>query len=359
MKTLYRYIFYELFKTVIFTFLLFLFVILIDRASQIAETVIGQGVSFTEFLSVLVKTLPAFFGVVISVSFVISVLIVFLQMESNNEITVLRSCGVSISQISIPVLLLGILFSLFSLYSTMYLAPKSNVAVKKEIEELVKKKLTMSITPKNFSSNFPGVTFYVDRIFPKQGLIENFMVSLDRKDKFIVIFGREGGLRTENNTVFLDIYNGTAQVLNWEKPEEFQFLKFKNYTLELYKFSEGEKFEAKKYKTLSQLLKKRDSESLTEILKRLSLSLSSLIVGILIFSVSVSLPRGAYGMGIIISLTVIVLYYVLYVFSKKLALSSNFPPLTLLPDLVFGVLSSIFYYLAVKEKIRIYAGTRW
>jgi LPS export ABC transporter permease LptF len=359
MTVLYRYVSYEITKTVLITFLLFLFVILMDRASQIAETVLGQGVSFYDFLSVLVKTLPSFFGIVVPISFVLSVLISFIQMEANNELTALKSCGISLKQVSIPVIVLGVLFSAFSFYSTMFLAPKSNVAVKKEVEALVKKKITMSISSKNFSSNFPGVTFYASKVYPKKGIIENFMVSIQKKNKLITIFGKKGSLRTENNSVFLDVFNGSAQVLDWNKPNQFQFLTFKNYTFQLYRFSNEEKFEAKKYKTLAQLLKMKDSESQTEILKRFCLSLSPLIVGVFAFSVAVSLPRGSMGMGISVGLLTVVSYYVIYTFSKKFAFSSGIPPLALLPDLVFGVLAAVFYYLAVKEKLNFYAGMRW
>ena len=359
MKTLYRYISYELLKLVLISFLLFLFVILVDRASTIAETVLGQGVSFFEFLSVLMKGLPAFFGIVIPISFVISVIVLFVQMENNNELVALKSCGVSVKQISLPVFISGVVFSLFSFYSLMFLAPKSNVAMKKELEELLKKKITMSITPKNFSSNFPGVTFYVEKVFPQKGLIENFMVSLQKRSELLTIFGKKGTLRTAGDTVFLDIYNGSAQLINWKKPEEFKLLNFKDYTVELYRFSKKEKFSAEKYKTLFQLIKDRSVEGKTELLKRVCLSLSPLIVGILAFSVAVSLPRGSMGAGIAFGLLLIVVYYVIYTVSKKLAVKMGAPSVALLPDVLFGILSAAGYYGAVKEKISFNTGLRW
>ena len=208
-----------------------------DRASFIAQTVLGQGVGFNEFVSVLVKSVPSFLGIVIPISFVMSILLTFIQMENNNELVALKSCGVSLKELSKPVIVLGILFSLLSFISLMFLAPRSNVAVKKEIEELLKRKLTLNISPKSFSSNFPGVTFYVDKVFPEKGYIFNFMVSIQKKLQLITIFGEKGVLRTKGNSVFLDVINGSAQVVNWEKPQDFKFLSFKSYTVELYRLS--------------------------------------------------------------------------------------------------------------------------
>lgn len=359
MKTLYRYISWELLKLVFISFLLFLFIILVDRASVIAETVLGQGVSFFEFLFVLLKGLPAFFGIVLPISFVISTIILFTQMENNNELVALKSCGISIKQISVPVFVLGLIFSLFSFYSLMFLAPKSNVSMKKELQQLIKKKITMSISPKKFSSNFPGITFYVEKVFPQRGLIENFMVSLQKKKELLTIFGKKGTLRTVENTVFLDIYNGSAQLINWKKPEEFKFLKFKDYTVELYRLSKKEHFNAEKYKTMLQLLREKSKGSSTELLKRLCLSLSPFIVGILAFSVAVSLPRGSMGTGIVFGLILVVLYYVIYTISKKLSLKMGIPLIALTPDLLFGLIAAAGYYLASKEKLSLNTGARW
>ena len=359
MKILYRYIGIEVLKAVTLTTSLFIFIILMDRASFIAETVLGQGVGFLDFLSVLIKTVPSFLGIVIPISFVISVLIIFIQMGSSNELVALKSCGISIKDISKPVIVLGLLFSLLSFLSLMFIAPKSNVEVKKEITQLLKKKITMNITPKKFSSNFPGVTFYVEKIYPEKGYILNFMVSIQKKLQLITIFGEKGVLRTKGDSVFLDIFNGNAQVIDWKKPEGLKFLSFKSYTVELYKFSKKEQFKARKYKTLIQLIEDGSIESRAEIIKRLSLSLAPLIVGLLAFSVAASLPRGAVGTGVTLGLLIVVIYYVIYTVSKKLAVKTGVPILAFTPDLVFGLITVPLYLRTIKEKLQIEIGGRW
>jgi len=361
MKIFHRFIATELLRTFFIVLSLFLFIVLMDRASFIASTILGQGVGFKDFLSVLIKTIPSFLGIVIPISFVIGVLLVFTQMGMRNEIVAFKSCGVGVKELSKPVILLGLLFSALSFFSLMFLAPKSKVAVKKEIEELLRKKITMNITPKSFSSNFPGITFYVDKVFPEKGYIFNFMVAIQKEPKLITLFGEKGLLRTKGDSVFLDVFNGSAQIVDWKKPEEFKHLTFKSYTIELYTFSKKERFNAQKYKTLFQLLREKSTESISELFKRLSLSFAPLIMGILAFSVGVSLPRGAVGLSVVSGLLMIVAYYVLYTFSKKMAVKLSFPPLALLPDAVFLLIALPAYILAVKERLKIeeIAGKRW
>ncbi|GEM_PF-928856 len=359
MKTLYRYVGWELLKTTFFSLSLFAFIILMDRASFIAQTVLGKGVGFLDFLSVLLKTIPSFLGIIIPISFVISTLIAYINLEQNNEIVAMKACGISLKDISIPTIYLGLLFSLTSALLLMFVAPKSNVEFKKEIEELLRKKITMSITPNSFSSNFPGITFYAQKVFPAKGYILNFMVSIEKKNKTITLFGKEGNLRTDNNTVYLDILNGSAQVVDWTKPQNFKYLKFKSYTVELYKFNKKEKFKAVKYKTLPELLKKGGIEAETEVLKRFSLALAPLIVGTLAFSIAVSLPRNSLGTGILLGLLIIVSYYLIYTFSKKFALKLGIPLLAISPDLIFGALSILSYRWAIKEKVKLELRGRW
>ena len=359
MKTLHRYIGWELLKTTFLSLGLFIFIILMDRASFIAQTVLGKGISFLDFLSVLLKTVPSFLGIVIPISFVISTLITYINLEQNNEIVAMKACGINLKEISKSTVYLGILFSLLSFFLLMYVAPKSNVEAKREIEELLRKKITMSITPNSFSSNLPGITFYAQEVFPKKGYILNFMASIEKKNKMITIFGKEGALRSQNNTVYLDILNGSAQIVNWSKPKDFKYLKFKSYTIELYKFNQKEKFKAVKYKTFSELLKIKGAEAETEILKRLSLALAPLIVGLLAFSIAVSLPRGSLGTGILSGLLIIVGYYIIYTFSKKFAVKMETPLLALTPDVIFGALALFLYRQVIKEKIRIEIGGRW
>ena len=359
MKILHRYIYLELSKTFLLTLGLFVFVILMDRASSIAETVLGQGVSLWDFLSVLVKGIPAFLGITIPMAFVLSVLITFIQMGSNNELIAMKSCGISLKKISIPVVLLGIFLSLVSFYVTMFVMPKSNIAMKKQIEQLLKKKITMSISEKNFSSNFPGITFYTEKLYPQKGYLEDFMVSLQKKDKLITIFAKKGLLRTVKDSVFLDIQNGVAHFLDWKKPESLKILNFKSYTVKLYTFSEKEQFKAVKYKTLFQLLRKKGLEAKVEIFKRLTVSLSPFIVGILAFSIAVLIPRGSVGVGVLISLLIIVTYYVLYTVAKKTAIKVGIPVLPLIPDVLFGILAAYFYKQAIDEKLKLDIGGRW
>ncbi|MEO2083140.1 MAG: LptF/LptG family permease, partial [Desulfurobacteriaceae bacterium] len=113
------------------------------------------------------------------------------------------------------------------------------------------------------------------------------------------------------------------------------------------------------YKTLPQLISSGEIEAKVEIIKRTALSLAPLIVGIIAFSIAVSIPRGSVGIGVITSLILIVSYYIVYTFSKKLALKTGHPLVAFTPDFVFGAVALFLYRKACEEKISVNVGARW
>ena len=359
MKVLHKYIFTEMIKYFVLFVSIFILIMLMNKASFIAKTVLGYGISFSSLLSVLIKTIPSFFEFLIPMSLVFAVLVTFFLFSSRNEIVAIKSCGISVKELSKPVIWFSIVLTIFNFFSVMYLVPTSNISMKKEIQELVRKKLSVGIIPGKFISNFPGVTFYAENVYPDKGVLKNFMVSVTKKDEQATIFAKYGRVRMANSTVFLDIDTGVAQFLNWKRPENLRILKFKTYTLVVYRFASEEKFEASKYKTLDKLLSRWTLKDRVEFFKRLTLTFSPAIMGLFAFSIAVMIPRGSVGTGILIGLIVIVSYYVLFTFLRKTAQSSGLAFLPVSVDMLYLLTAFLFYKRAINENYFNMGMGRW
>jgi len=352
MKVLYKYILIETLRIFSLTLGAFIFVLLLDRASIIAQTVLGQGISIVDFLKILIKAIPSFLGITIPMSLVLSVIIVFFSLSNNNEITAIKSCGINVKEVYKPIFWFSLVLTGFTFYSLMFMMPQSNVSLKKQVSDIIKTKLMLNISSNSFVTNFPGVTFYAERAFPDKGILENFMVSVKKRGESAIIFAKHGKIRRENDKVFLDIADGEGQFLKFNKPGSFKVLKFKTYTMLIYRFKEKEKFTASKYKDLVQLMKAGTSSSKVEIFKRLTLSLTPLIMGILAFSIGILVPRGSVGLALVISLIIIILYYIGYTVLKKLAASTGFYPLPIFLDVFFFGVSLFMYRMGLREQKR-------
>jgi len=282
-------------------------------------------------------------------SLTFSVIIVLFRLSNSNEIVALKACGVNLKELYRPILYLTAILTAFTFYSLMFLMPESNVSLKKQITDIVKRKITLNVSSESFITNFPGVTFYARKAYPKKGLLEDFMVSVKRKGEEAIIFARHGKIRREDDKVFLDISDGEGHFLKWGKPYSMKVLKFKNYTMLIYRFTQKERFTASKYKDLFQLLSSNDISSRVEVFKRLTLSITPLIMGMLAFAIGIVVPRGSIGLALTVSLAVILSYYVGYTVSKKLAQSLRFSPLPLSVDILFCALAYTLYRAGLKE----------
>ena len=359
MKILYRYILREVLKFFLLFSTVFILIMLMNKASFIAKSILGYGVSFSSIFSVLIKTIPSFFEFLIPVALVFSILVAFFIFSNRNEIVAVKSCGISVKELSKPIVFLSLLLVVLNFFSVMYLVPSSNVAVKREIEQLVRKKLSIGIIPGKFTSNFPGVTFYAKKVYPEKGFLEDFMISVTKKREKATIFAKFGKIRMENGTVYLDIGDGVGQFFNWDRPQDLKLLKFKRYTLLVYKFMDRETFGASKYKALNELIERWNKRDRAEFFKRLTLSLAPLIVGLFAFSIAVTVPRGSVGTGILLGLVIIIGYYVLFTFLRKVAQSSGPVFLPIFVDLFFGIGALTLYRWAIKEKYLNFGSGRW
>ncbi|WP_456484558.1 LptF/LptG family permease [Desulfurobacterium sp.] len=349
MKVLHRYVLEEIVRLFLLLFVVFILIVIMNRASFIAETILGYGIPVSSLFVILFKMVPSFLGFLIPMSLTFAVLIVFFLMNSRNEIIAMRACGISVAELLRPIFLISFILTLISFVSVMFVMPASNVSIKKQIQELVRKKLSLSITPGSFTSNFPGVTFYAEKVFPERGILEDFMVSVNKKNEKITIFASYGRIRTENGTVYLDIKDGVGQFLDWNRPQNLKLLRFKSYTLVVYRFTGGDSFSSSKYLNMFALLNRWHFDDKVEFFKRLSIALTPLIMGLLSFTIAASIPRGSIGTAVLLGLFMIVSYYVLYTVAKKVAIKSGLFALPLAVDFIFAFMFFVFHRRVISE----------
>ena len=83
---------------------------------------ISSGVPAENAFLFLLYVLPVVFSFTIPWAALVSVMLVFGRLSADNEITAMRACGISILQITAPIIVLAFLLSLICLYLNMELA---------------------------------------------------------------------------------------------------------------------------------------------------------------------------------------------------------------------------------------------
>jgi len=93
--------------------------------------------------------------------FLTAVLLVFGRMSADNEMIALRACGVSLLRICLPVLAVGLLLSLFTLWINTSVAPRAEQAMRDSIATMARSNPSALFVPDEVVSQFRGKKIFV------------------------------------------------------------------------------------------------------------------------------------------------------------------------------------------------------
>ncbi|UDQ97098.1 LptF/LptG family permease [Lentisphaerota bacterium WC36G] len=83
-----------------------------------------EGVPLFEFFLMIAYMMPVVLSFTIPFAMLVAVMLIFGRLSADNEITAMRACGVSITQIIAPILLLAYLLSALCLYLQLDIGPR-------------------------------------------------------------------------------------------------------------------------------------------------------------------------------------------------------------------------------------------
>lgn len=111
MKILQRYVLRELFSPLIIGLLVFTFILLVNKMFRLTDLLVSQGVSFWLVVQLLLCLLPTLLTLTIPMSVLVAVLIGFGRLAVDNEILAMRTGGVNLMRLFVPVIIGACLIS--------------------------------------------------------------------------------------------------------------------------------------------------------------------------------------------------------------------------------------------------------
>lgn len=164
---------------------------------KLFELVVDHNLPTTFIITFIAYFMPFSLTFSIPWGFLTAVLLVFGRLSAGNELTALRTAGISIPRIARPVLLLAFVFSGICLWINLYVAPRALQSLKDSFFQVVTNNPAAAFTGDQVINDFPGKKIYVGS---KEGTrLENVHVfSLNADNKPIqVVYARVGSLETD------------------------------------------------------------------------------------------------------------------------------------------------------------------
>ena len=337
---------------------------LMGQIFKLTEMVINKRFGFWDTLQLLGLILPSLLMFVIPMGLLLGILTTLGRMSTDGEIIAFKASGFSLSQIFRPILVVSLFAFLISSIFTLYLSPQANHTLQKLIFDIAKTKAEVGIKERIFNSDFEGLTLYVNRTPPQGGKLEGIIVSDTRQaEEPSTILAKEGYLipNPEDLEVTLQLKNGSLHRLS-QKNKKYQKINFDTYNLKLNLQKASTEKTSSKRKEMStsalwHLAMKNKSNNakyypiLVDLHSRFAIPFACLVFGVLAVPLGIFLPRSGRAYGFVISLIVILFYYILFSFGENIGSLGIVQPMISIwfPNLFF-FLVAIFLFKKTKTE---------
>jgi lipopolysaccharide export system permease protein len=221
MKILSKYITRQAVITLFFTMGVFTFVLLLARIlKQLSDMLVNQKVGLDVVGYFILLVTPNILSFSLPMAMLATALLVFGRMSADNEITAMRSCGVSLGQVVAPVVLLAAVMSVVCLYINADVAPWCKFQFKTMFVRLGSERPMALIQEGTYIKDFPGYVIYAGR--KKENLIEDVMLyTLDDSNNVISSLRAQKGVITAKpaeHKLLLDLYNVRGDLRDGKDP---------------------------------------------------------------------------------------------------------------------------------------------
>ena len=345
----------------------FTFVFLMFKILDIMQLVVNYKASLAAVLSMIFFIVPYFLVFVIPLSVMMSVLLTFLRMSSDNEIVALKAGGIGIGKLIAPVLCFCAFGAFLTAAMTFYGLPWGKRSLENLISEVAASSIDVGLKERHFNDSFEGMTLYVSNIDIKtKTLIDVFIEDNRTEDMSSTVIAPKGKLFSdpEKRMFQLRLYNGAINQVSL-KNRAAHTLKFDTYDLSLdLKKSEaanksGRTDESAMWFTeLRRYIKGMPEkngeyfEALLELHKKFSMPAACLVLGFLAFPLGIQSKGAKRSFGLGLGLLFFLLFSLILSAGKIYGETGVIPPALAMwaPNLILAVFAVYFFNRAARER---------
>jgi len=305
-------------------------VFLLGYLPQLANKVINNGVSLAAMSQVFLYYIPILLGYTLPIACLVTVILAFGQMSSENEILAMRASGIHLSRLLAPLIVVGITLSLTVYLLNDRIIPEAYDAQTRILQETGSQDPSAMLEPGSFINAFDKYIIFIYRIEgdllygvriyqPSPGKTTRTIIA--QQGEFVHVPGKD--------QLMLKLLNGTSDEPDLRNPNNFYKLNFQQSFITMDLSKKNVKAEKKsKAMTLRELSLKINSlrkisvdpsPLLAEYHRRMAWSLSPLIFILLGFPFAAITHRRAKSANLLYALLFAAPYYILSLACQGLA----------------------------------------
>ena len=314
-------------------------VFLLGNLIRLANMVINKGVSLYAVGKIFLFYIPLLLGYTLPIACLTTVILTFSRFSSDNEILAMRANGIHLRSLLFPLVVAGVIMSLFSIVLNERIIPYAHHRQRQILKDIGAKNPTAVLEAGAFINAFKDQILFVYKI--EGNKLYNVRIYQPQPDgkPTRTIIAREGEFTPVpgESKIKLKLINGSSDEPNFENPESFYKLNFKNYFMTLDMSGGSEKNVEKKPKGMSlrELREKINGYEkisidvaplITEYHRKIAWSFSALIFVLLGFPIAVFTHRREKTANIALAIGCGALYYLLSLGCEALGVQNIVPP---------------------------------
>lgn len=332
MKILRNYVLKELSFYFFLALSILTFILVLGNLIKLADMVINKDVELTYVIKLFFYLFPSLLSYTLPMAILTAVLLVFGRLAADNELTAIKASGISVFKIFMPVIVIAIIVSLFSLILNNEVLPKARFATRKIVSQIGIKKPKAFLEAGTFIKSFKNYIIFIGG--EKNNKFSNITIYEPKEAGTAkLIIAKKGEILTsaQKNSIRLKLTDVISDEPNPADPDRFIKMKFKTYHLNLKLSDEFEsslinkKLKDSKIKEIKQEIFKLKKDGininplLAEMHRRLSLSFASFVFVLIGLPLAIITKRPEKSIGFGLSLCVVIVYYVIMVAGQAMA----------------------------------------
>ncbi|MGD8943014.1 MAG: LPS export ABC transporter permease LptF [Desulfobacterales bacterium] len=362
-----KYIFREFIPPFVVNVLFFTFIFLMAELIQITNWIVNYNINLFTILRMIIYQTPYFLIFVIPLSIMITILLTFLRLSSENEIMAMKSGGISIYGLLAPVGAFCLIGFVLTLFMTVYGQAWGRSALRALTLQVVSESIDIGLKERTFDDSFDGVTIYVNEInLRNKNLVDVFIEDNRQPDRVNTVIAPRGMIFSDpdNATAHLRLFNGSIHQTNLNE-KTAHAIQFDTYEISLdTKRSVARKKEKPKrpkemsFDDLRHFVQTVDRKNgryysmLLELHRRLALPFGCFALGIIAVPLGVQSRSAKRSFGLVLGLFFFLCYYLLMSMGKVYGETGAYPPQIgmWLPNIIIGGLGVHFLIRTANER---------
>jgi len=216
MKRLHLFLIKSFLGPFIATFFITVFLLLMQFLWKYIDDLVGKGLEFTQIAELLFYASARFVPLALPIAMLLSSVMVFGKLGEQYELVALKSAGISLYRLLLPLVFLVLLFSYGSFLFSNYVMPIANLKNGSMIYDIQKKKPALNIKEGVFYKDIEGFSIKVNKKDADGITLKDILIydhtSGDGNNKLIIAKSGKMQLTIDEKFLELILYNGHSYI---------------------------------------------------------------------------------------------------------------------------------------------------